>query len=696
MRRARRGAGADLVRRRQRSLIARDVLGRGAAAAADDRHAVALDELAQHVGERLGLLGEDRLAVGALERDAGVRDAVDGQRRELAEEADRVAHVLGAGRAVQADDVDLAAPRASRARWRCRCPAASCRRWAAARSRSGSGPSGPASLNASRAPKIAALTSRMSCAVSMMMRSTPPSTRPAACSVKTSTSSRKLIAPSVGSSEAGRWPVGPIEPATKRSSPTALRAICGGLHVDLARVLAEAPLVELEAAGLEGVGLDDLGAGLDHRRVHALDDVGAVEHERLVRPARKLVVVLEREVELLERGAHAAVEDDDALAGGCQVVAHRSGKRIATLTQPCQPRAYRSSVHRTPYKGSRRLAFRVPGAIRHRSTPLRSTTSRSSLCIAYRPASAGSAQACSSRLRRQSAPLPRPPASRRARSRPRPAASSRRTTTRPTRSRSTSPAPLRPTTPTRRTPSTSSASRRASSFTTLGNLTVQGDGSFSGDVSYPGDVTSNFRAATCTLSRGRPLVLRGRRLGQLHGADLQLRQRRHLPGRRQRAERRDDVRLGPLHEPAGRRCRLRVRRRLRHRLLVALPERDRRGIQRQLLQRAVGLQRLLLAVRRRPVRRVRGLGRGPQRVPAICRQEHQQQRRGHAGGVADPARRPEHGRDDRDRDRSARVLRERRRVDQRLAQPGLRSLDARAGHADADATPRTTTVARSR
>ena len=41
------------------------------------------------------------------------------------------------------------------------------------------------------------------------------------------------------------------------------------------------------------------------------------------RAAGQLVVVLEREVELLERGAHAAVEDDDAVTGGCQVVAHR-------------------------------------------------------------------------------------------------------------------------------------------------------------------------------------------------------------------------------------------------------------------------------------------------------------------------------------------------------------------------------------
>ena len=83
----------------------------------------------------------------------------------------------------------------------------------------------PVSLNASRMPKIAALTSRMSCAVSTISRSTPPSSSPWDCSAKTSTSSRKRIWPRLGSSEAGRKPVGPIEPATKRSSPTALRAI---------------------------------------------------------------------------------------------------------------------------------------------------------------------------------------------------------------------------------------------------------------------------------------------------------------------------------------------------------------------------------------------------------------------------------------------------------------------------------------
>jgi hypothetical protein len=91
-------------------------------------------------------------------------------------------------------------------------------------------------------------------------------------------------------------------------------------------VVLQAPLLELQPRGLEGVGLDDLGADVDHRAVEILDDVGAVEDERLVGAAGKLVIALEREVELLERGAHAAVEDDDAVTGGGEVVTHRSRK----------------------------------------------------------------------------------------------------------------------------------------------------------------------------------------------------------------------------------------------------------------------------------------------------------------------------------------------------------------------------------
>ena len=173
----------------------------------------------------------------------------------------------------------------------------------------------PVVLNASRVPKIAALTSRMSCAVSMMIRSTPPSSRPWACSAKTldELAEADLAEARVlgGGQEAGRADRAGDEAVLADG----LAGDLGGLAVDLERVLAEAPLVELQPRGLEGVGLHDLGARLDHRLVDALDDVGAVEDQRLVAAAGQLVVALEVEVELLEGGAHAAVEDDDAVTG---------------------------------------------------------------------------------------------------------------------------------------------------------------------------------------------------------------------------------------------------------------------------------------------------------------------------------------------------------------------------------------------
>ncbi len=93
------------------------------------------------------------------------------------------------------------------------------------------GTSRPTRLKASRAPTIAARTSRMSCAVSMITRSAPPSTNAPACSSKTSARRAKLMSPSVGSSLAGRNPVGPIDPATKRLGPAASRAISADLRL---------------------------------------------------------------------------------------------------------------------------------------------------------------------------------------------------------------------------------------------------------------------------------------------------------------------------------------------------------------------------------------------------------------------------------------------------------------------------------
>ena len=151
----------------------------------------------------------------------------------------------------------------------------------------------------------------------MMIRSAPPSTRPRACSAKTSTRRAEgdVAEGRVGGGgqEAGRADRAGDEAVLARR----LAGDFGRLRVDLERVLAEAPLLELQPRALEGVGLDHLGAGLEHRGVDALDHVGAVEDQRLVAFALEAAVVLLGQLELLQGRAHAAVEDDDALAGRC-------------------------------------------------------------------------------------------------------------------------------------------------------------------------------------------------------------------------------------------------------------------------------------------------------------------------------------------------------------------------------------------
>jgi hypothetical protein len=311
-----------------------DVVGRRAAAAADDADAVALDELAERVGERLRLLGEDRLAVRALVGDAGVGDAVDRDGRELAEEANGVAHVVGAGGAVEPDDVDL--ERLERGE-RGRDVGPEEHLAAVGQQRDAGLDRGAAAGGLERL----ADAEHRGLDLEDVLRGLDDDQVDAALE-----QALRLLGEDGDQLAEGDAPERGIVARREvaggadRAGDEALLAHglardLGGPAVDLERVVAEAPLVELDARALERVGLDDLGAGLDHRRVDALDDVGAVEDERLVAAAGELVVVLEREVELLERRPHPAVEDDDPFARGGEEVAHR-GDGSATLTQVWQ------------------------------------------------------------------------------------------------------------------------------------------------------------------------------------------------------------------------------------------------------------------------------------------------------------------------------------------------------------------------
>ena len=105
----------------------------------------------------------------------------------------------------------------------------------------------------------------------------------------------------------------------------------GRLDVDLVRVILKAPLRELESRRLEGVGLQHVRSGVQHRVVQLLDHVRAVEHQRLVATPGQAVVVLQAQIELLQGGAHAAVKDDCPVADRGEVVTH-PGDGSPTLT----------------------------------------------------------------------------------------------------------------------------------------------------------------------------------------------------------------------------------------------------------------------------------------------------------------------------------------------------------------------------
>ena len=320
MRRARRGPRARLV--------ALDPLGdRGdvvdgrAAAAADDRDAVLLDELAQDGRQLVGPLGEDRLAVAPLLGQAGVRDAVDGRRGELAEEADRVAHVVGAGGAVQADDVDL--QRLQRGEHGGDVGAQ--QHLAAVgqqRDRGLDGEDPVLELEGLARAEDGGLD------LQDVLGGLDDEQVGAAADQALGLLGEDLD--QLGESDRAERRVirgGQVAGRADRAGDEAILADglagdLGGLLVDLEGVLAQAPLLELEAGGLEGVGLDDLGAGAHHRLVQLLDDVGPVQDERLVALALQPAVVGLREVELLQRRAHRAVEDDDVVTGGGQEIAH--------------------------------------------------------------------------------------------------------------------------------------------------------------------------------------------------------------------------------------------------------------------------------------------------------------------------------------------------------------------------------------
>jgi len=100
----------------------------------------------------------------------------------------------------------------------------------------------------------------------------------------------------------------------------------------LAAAVPEPVLGELARRPAEGVGLEDVAADLRETLVDPLHRVGPREHEVLVAAFEPPEIGL-REVELLERGPHRAVEDEDPFPGAPKEVGHGS----AILAAPPGP-----------------------------------------------------------------------------------------------------------------------------------------------------------------------------------------------------------------------------------------------------------------------------------------------------------------------------------------------------------------------
>jgi hypothetical protein len=293
----------------------------GAAAAADDRDAVALDEFTEDRRQRLRLLREDRLAVGALEREPGVGDAVDRDRAVFPKEADGVAHVLRPGGAVEADRVDVQG--LERGQHRADV--------GAEQHLPALGQQGDAALDRHGATERvagAADAEHRGLELQDVLGGLDDDQVDAALDEPIRLLGEHIdelgeADPAEGGVVAGRQKAGRPDRARDEAALAGrLARDLGGTAVDLERVVREAPLAELQARRLEGVGLHHLGAGLEHGGVHAFDDVRPVEDQRLVAAAGQAIIALEAEVELLKRGAHSAVVDENAAADGVGEVSH--------------------------------------------------------------------------------------------------------------------------------------------------------------------------------------------------------------------------------------------------------------------------------------------------------------------------------------------------------------------------------------
>ena len=155
----------------------------------------------------------------------------------------------------------------------------------------------------------------------MTKRSTPPSSRPRACSLVGVAQVGEADLPEARQLRARTDRTGDVAGATVGGvvvGDLAGDAGCG--DVQLVGLVGDAVLGQDGGEAAEAGRLDDVDADVEVGRVHAGDDVGSGEAEHLVAalegPARRSRPA---EVEALDVGAEGAVEHDDTLGHGVEV-----------------------------------------------------------------------------------------------------------------------------------------------------------------------------------------------------------------------------------------------------------------------------------------------------------------------------------------------------------------------------------------
>ena len=295
-----------------------DVLRRRTATSPDHADAVLADEARELCRHRHRLQRVVRATVD-VDRQAGVGDAGDGQRRVRCDVADRLAHVLGSGGAVEADDIDV-------------------QRLEDREHRGGVGaeqhPAGDVERhhghdrNRTRGfcRGVASGEDRGLCLEDVLLRlddeqiGTAEDERRGLLAidgheVREPEPAHRRIARC--GQESGR----PHAPRDEARAPI-LRVLVGnppgelrGGHVQLGGDISLAPLLQARARGLKGAGLDDVAARIEEAPMDALDDLWGVDREA-VHPAfqRRAAEVIAGERLRLQAGAHGAVENQHTLA----------------------------------------------------------------------------------------------------------------------------------------------------------------------------------------------------------------------------------------------------------------------------------------------------------------------------------------------------------------------------------------------